>query len=390
MSDPISEIDTFQASASTSLTAIQKIEAFVVIALILCFGIVGLLYLPRAISAEENPRTDWIAWRTALQDELTEVLPHGTMAKSAFGYVEYDLLGQGSEGVFIGTDKTLFTNQDLPAFEKDALEIEANLLTFISEAQNKVEAAGSDLVLVLLPDKRRIIKESFPHAVPSWVADRYDRLLTSLGEAGLEVVPARESLSILGAEAFLKNDTHWSVPGADAVAQQTGKRIRVLYPELVDTNPYERDDEDLEVLDWEGDMRTFIPLHEARLGQEFPAEDIARPYISPLEFRDEIPEITLVGTSYTGFRNLEVDDPWLFSDFLRHAIGADIYLCSDWGEDVERPFQDYWSKVEQGHLPTPSLVIWEVPERYFGYQVPEAEIEASGSLFESPDDLTCD
>ena len=213
------------------------------------FGIVGLAYVARALNIEERPWKNWFEWRTEFQSKLTEVLPHTDLAKAIFGFVEVDLLGQGSEGVLIGNDGTLFTNQDLPTFRTNALAIEAQLLADIEDAHARVQAAGSDLTLVLLPDKRRVLASVFAAPIPAWISERYDRLIEGLQAAGMDVVPALPALAPLGAEAFMANDTHWQVAGAEAVADLTATHIRAKYPHLVDTNPYERDDTDLEIIE---------------------------------------------------------------------------------------------------------------------------------------------
>ena len=372
------------------MTFTEKCEAYFVGLMILILGGIGLCTLLCAATTLPREWTGWLDWRTALADNLTEAMPHRPLAKAAFGILEHDLFGQGSEGVLIGKSGILFSNQDIPQFRMQALEIETNLLAYITAAADRMEAKGAALVIILLPDKRRILAEHFPHAVPPWLAQRYDRVAQSIDARGLGLVRADAPLKDLGTAAFMTQDTHWSIAGSAAVARHVGLHIRQAFPDLVETNPHELDEEDLEILEWEGDLRTFLSLPLMRLNRTYPPQTIARPYIAAQTYQTDAPEITVVGTSYTGFRNADVDDPWMFTDFLRFELGADIGLCSDWGEGVETPFGTYWQRVEQGHIPAPKLLIWEIPERYFGYRIPEAEIDELGSLFEKEEDQTCD
>ena len=326
-----------------------------------------------------------------MTDEITTALPYNDAAIAAFGAIEFDLLGQGQEGVIIGTDGTLFTNQDLPIFRADALAQEATLLDFVHTNMADVQAAGTQTLIVLLPDKRRVLSDVFPHPQPEWLTSRYDRVLNQLRAEGLEVVDAREALGPLGAEGFMRNDTHWSERGTRAVADLTAQRLREIAPEFMDTLAFDLDLGDVVDVEWAGDMRTFLPMTEARAAQLYPAETIVQPYVSAAEFVDETPAITLVGTSYTGFEDTlnGIIDPWLYADFLRFGIQADIRVCSDWGQGVEVPFTDYWTRVSDGRFDRPGLLIWEIPERYFGYQIPPEDLVGTGSILTNPEDVNC-
>ena len=381
--------ETIKSDQTAPLTLLKRVEAWLFIALIALSAVIGGLYAPRAVQVEEQIHDGWIAWRTALQDRLTEVLPHRELAKATLGRFQVEVLGQGREGVLIGAEGVLYTNQDLPVFRKEALAQEGQTLAFLIEAAGKVEAAGGQVVFLLLPDKRRVLAETFPHRVPAWLTTRYQRLLTQMQAGGLEVVAALGRLQALGRDAFMRADTHWTLAGADASAQLLADHIRAFHPQFADSVPYVRDDEDLDVLLWEGDMRSFIPLPDAQLERAYPREEIAQPFVFPDSDDVSRANLVVMGTSYTGFQKGTVVDPWMFSDLLRAALGTDLSTCSDWGEDLEEPFNSYWSRVVQGDLPAPDLMIWEVPERFFGYQVPAGEVASSGSLFEKPTDVSC-
>ena len=369
------------------MTFAQRFEAVLTLTLIGVLGCIGLWKLPSVIPAKGG---DWILWRTELAEDLAQAMPHTSIARASYGYLEHDILGQGLKGVLIGKNRTLFSNQDLPQFRAQALAIEAELIEFITASTAQIRTQGTDVVLVLLPDKRRVLSDLFPYFIPPWLAERYNRVAQALEGQGIELVRADQALLTLGPDGFLKNDTHWSLMGAEAVAAQVGAYVRQAYPHLTNTSLYERDDNDLEILDWQGDLRSFIPLSPSRVERVYGLETLARPYIFASDDINGAPAITLVGTSYTGFRNAEVDDPWIFVDFLKYELGADISLCSDWGEGVEEPFSSYWQRVEQKSILAPDLLIWEVPERYFGHRVDPAEIKSLGSLFETADDTTCD
>jgi alginate O-acetyltransferase complex protein AlgJ len=84
----------------------------------------------------------------------------------------------------------------------------------------------------------------------------------------------------------------------------------------------------------------------------------------------EIP-VALVGTSYSA------TGVWNFDGALRDALEGDVLKVAEQGHGPFVPMEKYLSSPSIDD-PRPQVVIWEIPERYLGVDVPLG-IQSAGS-----------
>jgi len=304
--------------------------------------------------------------RTARYEEaFNEALPFREAAISTWGVLEYVLFKEGRQGVFVGEDGWLFTDEEFAFYPQGAAET-ARKLARIERVQARLEAQGIELVVALLPAKARVYPEKLGrYELPSYARGRYERLLQALHARG---VRAPDLLSPLleakGQRAvFLRTDTHWTPFGAEVVARELADALRGADLPGLFTARYETERTGQERL--EGDLLTFIPLGPfEELG---PAPDrLERRATQPegesaaslgLFGEQEIP-VALVGTSYSA------DARWNFGGALKEALGADVLNVAEEGRGPMRPMRAYLASAEFQETP-PQVVVWEVPERFF-------------------------
>ncbi len=301
------------------------------------------------------------------EETFNEALPFRDTAIATWGVLEYALFREGREGVVVGREGWLFTDEEFAFYDEAAAET-ARKLAYIGEVRDALAERNVALVVALVPDKSRVYREFVGRALPSYTQGRYESFRQGLLEQN---IPTPDLLGALTAAktqgpTYLRTDTHWTPAGAEVAAETLAESLQAAdvpglfgstyTTEITGTEPYR------------GDLFTFLPLgalggrlgpgEEELEGRQTTATDTDAGGL----FGAQTIPVTLVGTSYSA------DERWNFTGALQTALGADVLNLATEGRGPLPPMREYLASPELQDAP-PSVVVWEIPERY----VPVAE-----------------
>jgi alginate O-acetyltransferase complex protein AlgJ len=325
---------------------------------VLAIGFAATLANPALRQAPERPvRTG--AWAAAYQTALDEASPLRPWAVAGWNALDLAVFGQAPDGVVLGADGWLFTDEEYAA-SAAAERHRTAWMAQIDEAAARVEAAGVVLVVALVPAKAVLVDAEQPPP-PDAARVRYDATLTDLAALGVRAIDLRPALSALDEGAWLRTDTHWTPAGAQAAADAVAAALLAVVPDLGGSDPYERAFVGVEAI--EGDLVRLLalgPLEDALAPDpdviELSEARASAPPSNDLFATVELP-VAVVGTSYAA------DPRWNLADRLRTALGRDVLDAARAGVGPLRPLLDYldgdaWASAR------PRAVVWEVPVRY--------------------------
>lgn len=333
--------------------------AFLLLTLV---GGVGVALLQPATWQWPREGSFWHGEQAATYEKaFNEALPFRDAAVATWGVLEYALFREGLEGVVVGREGWLFTNEEV-TFYSDASTETARKLAFIKQVRNELRDRNIGLIVALVPDKSRVYAEFVGRALPRYTENRYAAFRKSLTAAGILAPDLLAPLLRAKAQTqvYLRTDTHWTPAGAEVAATALAKAlVRAGIAELFASDYTTAVTGEAA---YRGDLLNFLPLGalQARLG---PAPDrlesrqtTAASAAGGLFGSQSVP-VTLIGTSYSA------DDRWNFSGALQTALGADVLNLASEGQGPLPPMRAYLESPEFKDAP-PSLVVWEIPERY--------------------------
>lgn len=275
----------------------------------------------------------------------------------------YILFGEGKEGVLVGKNGWLFTNEEFFYDQNFEKVIETNK-TFIAKTAETLQDKSIKLVIVLIPSKARIYGDQLGrYNYPSYWQDQYQLLLDFIAQQNIHVVNLLKIFeSSKESNIFLRTDTHWTPLGARIAALATDAVITVKYPYL-SWQVTDHKSKKLEEIEHEGDLMRYTlqgkpaDILNLRKDRFYKWQTIV---VNPQEedlFADKKLPIVLVGTSYSA------NKLWNFHGFLKEALGVDILNIADEGRGPFTTMNNYLSS-DAFNKSKPRLVIWEIPERY--------------------------
>lgn len=233
--------------------------------------------------------------------------------------------------------------------------------------RDRLQQRGIQLLVAVVPDKSRIAASQLcdlprPASLQARVRD-WSGVLHGAGIAVLDLAPA---LQPLGADAFLRLDTHWSERGAQAAAQAIGKQVASMGFEATPRREFEISQQApaprpgdlvrLAGIDW-------LPAHlqpaqeqvaASVITERTPDADSSGDSLDDLFGDDNLPNVALIGTSFS--RNSG------FAGFLQQALGAPIGNFAKDGGEFSGAARTYFTSPAFAQTP-PKLLIWEIPER---------------------------
>jgi alginate O-acetyltransferase complex protein AlgJ len=296
-----------------------------------------------------------------LGSTYARAMPHREPAVALVGAARYLLASEGRQGVVVGQDGWLFTD------EERKVATEAQIARAVDEAlaaQARLAELGARLIVVPLPAKVDIERDRSPDpAMSQAMEEQHGRFLAALEAAGIAAVDVRPALvgAAQDGRAFLARDTHWTPDGATAVAEAIA--ASGLVPR--GTDEFMRRHSDPENV--EGDLVSFVtsPGLAPTLGL---GPQKITPFVAEATgstaggiFAAEAPAITtlLVGTSYSA------DARWSFAPALSLTLGRDVLNLAQAGQGPITPLRALLDDPGLSLNP-PEYVIWEVPVRYLG------------------------
>lgn len=333
--------------------------------LILCMGVgfVGMLSAQAFWSSPAVPVHDgqWgEAWEAAVDDDVFFHQP----SVDAWGIAELVLFRDGRPGVVLGDEGWLFTGEDFAVYPDDDAEV-ARKGRIVEAVRGAMRERGVRLLVAVIPSKARIETEHLGrYRVPAQVAARAGAFVADLRGRGVEVVELEPALRERRAttQVFLRTDTHWTPDGASAAAHAIATALRTGDPPAwldsaaVTSRPGDP-------APYDGDLMRYLPLGGLRdeLGPR--PDTLATPQVTVEAagglLDDVAIPVALVGTSYS-------DDPrWGFLGALQRELGADVLNAAAEGQGPFVSMTRYMANDAWANTP-PSLVIWEIPERYLG------------------------
>ena len=233
--------------------------------------------------------------------------------------------------------------------------------------RDQLKKRGIDLLVSVVPDKSRIAASQLcqlprPASLEPRIRD-WAAVLQGSGVALLDLTPA---LQPLGAEAFLRLDTHWSEAGARAAAVAIGEKIHGLGVEATPKREFAVSQQAPAVrpgdlvrlagLDWL--PAQYQPPQErvaaSQIDEQAPEADSAGDSLDDLFGDDNLPNVALIGTSFS--RNSS------FAGFLQRALGAPVGNFARDGGEFSGAAKAYFASPAFTQTP-PKLVLWEIPER---------------------------
>ena len=302
----------------------------------------------------------------AFEKHYDAEFPVKQLGTNLWALASLTLFGEGRQGVVIGQDGWLFSDEEFkPASKPDQLQDNWQL---VNAVRAEFERRWVTLVLALLPAKARLYPEHLDDERPALAQQSlYPKVLDMMRQAGLngpDLLPALQQAKVQE-PVFLRTDSHWTPFGAEVAA-------RSLAEHLARQDIWQHGDqafvtEAVASREHKGDLLSFLPLEPYFADLQPPAERLLPRLTRAAEgpeasaedalFADAQPSIALVGTSYSANPN------WNFAGALKQALGSDLL---NYAEEGKGPLVPMLNLLRQGdkELAGLRLVIWEFPERY--------------------------
>ena len=286
-----------------------------------------------------------------------EKLPHMDLSYGLIGAARYALLQEARSGAVVGKDGWLFSSEEARAVPSDASV--AEIVDTVLTVQQRLRAAGTDLVVVPLPAKIDVYREHSPDQMfGNALATLFETFAGRLADRGIKVVNARAALAAHGPDAqmFFATDTHWTPEGAATVANAVAGSNMLAQGDL----RFARADVEEKALT--GDLIRFVTTSTLAARVGLPSETFVPIVQTPLDVAGDIfgaaaADIVLIGTSYSA------NSDWGFADALMLALGRDVLSMAEQGKGPLQPMQDYLNSAGFKDAP-PKVVIWEIPVRF--------------------------
>lgn len=356
-----------------------RITAFLFMALVLALGVLSLRpLLGYEAKKELSPVNGELA--RSLENHYDEQFPAKDLGTNLWAAINYTLFDEGRQGVVVGKDEWLFTDEEIYPASRDAEVVNRNLRR-VHRVADYLLAEGIPLVVLVVPAKARIHSEKLGSIHPEPVmVSLYDQFQQSLAGAGIpapELKPALEQAQRHGKSVFLRTDTHWSPAGANLFAEGASQFIRNRFNGLA-WGEQAFVTSVGQPVQHRGDLLNYIPVAPAFT--EFgPAPDQLKPRTTRASsdgqadagtlFGEDSTNTVLVGTSYSA------NELWDFPGALRKHLGQDLINVAEEGDGPIVPMVNYLNSSDFRDQP-PQLVIWEFPERYLARPLESEQAQA--------------
>lgn len=342
---------------------------------LMCGAFVSLLTVWENRRAIEQPLLNNVIkgyWSVSFEKLFDDKLPVHEDGTDFWGALNYAIFKNGKSGVVVGDDGWLFTDEEFMQYPGGWGQLETKI-AFVREVKRRLDEQNVKLVVALIPSKARVYEDKLGrYEFPEYKRGYYQSFRKGLKDMG---VPVTDILWLMqekkdeGFDLFLKTDTHWSLAGARMGARLVANEVDKNFPGLIQNkSTYVVDF--LDVKEHKGDLLRYLPLGKwaKDLGvepdyiKEIKIDQAGTPDASQETEMDlfgdaDVPQVTLVGTSYSANKT------WGFADFLKESLGVDILNAADEGMGPFETMKKYLQDNAFKKTP-PKLLIWEIPERY--------------------------
>ncbi|MBV6288881.1 alginate O-acetyltransferase AlgX-related protein [Pseudomonas aegrilactucae] len=276
------------------------------------------------------------------------------------------VLGDTGPRVRPGCAQWLFLADELKVNRHAADNAKAKADAVIA-LQQGLQQRGIRLLVSVVPDKSRIAASELCGLTrPGLSNARIQQWAQLLKGAGVTTLDLTASLQPLGAEAFLRTDTHWSETGAQAAAQAIAEQVKRMGLSATPNKAFDTHQEALAPRP--GDLVRLAGIDWLPVALQPPQEQVAPTVITErveaasgsadnlddLFGDDNLPNVALIGTSFSRNSN--------FVGFLQRALAAPIGNFAKDGGEFSGAAKAYFDSPAFKQTP-PQLVIWEIPER---------------------------
>lgn len=183
-------------------------------------------------------------WMLDKQRQLQEDSPVTWSLRGNWNELRYLAGVPQSRVVHFGRDEWFFIRTSIRPNNAGFARATAARRRFLAGVRDVVEAAGAELMVVVIPDKARVYpdKAFADGELPPNKRDNYTRILAELGELGIAtvdlatpLVAARRALTSDEPvdQLFYARDTHWRPPGALVGGQVVAAAIEARYLPLI-------------------------------------------------------------------------------------------------------------------------------------------------------------
>jgi len=298
-----------------------------------------------------DPLKGWTngAYQRGFEGRFEASIPANEGAVAIWAAVKWVLFQEPANGAVAGKDGWLFTAEEFtePSDPRDF----SSELARVSRALSK---DGITLVPLIVPDKARMQAQRLQRGRSESFTQRYAHTLAAIQNAGLVGIDLRKTLQIDA--AFMRTDTHWSPEGARRAANAIAEAVQELEIPRAKVTTLATG-----VTEFDGDLMSFVATgpFRSRVG---PARETIENFETTVAtkgglFGDVAVPVALVGTSFSA------KEEFHFEGFLKQALQADVLNLSHVGQGPFVPM-DAFLKDRSSFSTLPSLVIWEIPERF--------------------------
>ena len=350
----------------TSPLAGATLAAFLAAGLLSCGWLLfsgKLQLLPGKALSNDAVLEGEITHRIAKELAKAQLPEHAAQLERAGSWLA---LGDTGPRVREGCPQWLFISDELKINRHAAQNAEAKAAAVIA-LRDQLKARNIQLLVSVVPDKSRVAAGQLCDLPrPASLEPRVRDWTASLQAAGVNVLDLTPALQPLGADAFLRLDTHWSEAGAHAAALAIAGKIAAMGFTATPTRsfaiaqqpaaPRPGDLVRLAGLDW-----LPMPLQPAEevvmastINEQVPEAEGGGDSLDDLFGDDNLPNLALIGTSFSRNSN--------FAGFLQQALKAPVGNFAKDGGEFSGAAKAYFNSPAFSQTP-PQLVVWEIPER---------------------------
>lgn len=371
--------NTNTPSIAPETTADRILGAAMALALVVGFGLaVAALATPAARRRLDGTLNiaSVLAGRTsaAVNYVTAHYLPIDDALRAAGGILRFRLFASGGPQVWVGRDDWLFLTEELQPFPgaKAAMAFRVAALRHI---QDRLAARGIGLLVAVVPDKARVMRNEMDGPRSSQAEARYPELLRLLTAAQIPAVNlfdafagAQNTADRNAGPLFYRTDTHWNQRGAAIAARAIAAAITTP----IDRSFKFRTEAEPAENERAGDLLRLMSLDHVpdglpvelrpRADREHVEHTVPVEVATTTGLMDDGPkiEVALVGSSYSVNAN--------FAGRLAEAIGAPVANFASAGGGFARAVRGYLDSVTFRESP-PKLMVWEIPERVMGQPI---------------------
>ena len=298
-------------------------------------------------------------------DRLDANMPWRAQMITLANGLRYRLFNGGGEDVRVGRDGWLYLTEEFRSDGHDAANLQRRV-KLLAQTQQALAADGVQLLIALVPDKSRAVDRFVPSPLNrNTHARRYSDAMAALTEQGLQVVDLRPALvdGQVGAQRFYRTDTHWNDEGAAAAAALVAAKASAL---TTCGTPTSYQTTVAAAKPYAGDLSRLMGLQTAPRWLS-PPTDTERAHNTQAQaaadqgdaglglFGSRQVSYVLTGTSFSRRGN--------FHGALQQALSCEVLNTAKDGGGLLDGMGQYLSDAAFAES-KPSLLIWEIPERF--------------------------